>query len=764
MENADKLRARFDGVMARPDQLKAHPHAHDILHSLRVALAVLACGLVSFTLLFPVSTSAVAERSILNVNYTHEQLRFRFFDEDLSLLVTLAVCAYGVALALVLLRFLRDKRASVAFLSVGIRRWRLFAHRFVVGLLYLVVGIGLPLAASLALNVAALGWYEGEMAAFVYVFCGYCVLGLVAFCLASVACVCSGTLFECVTFCAALLGGVSALMWGLDALCAQLLVGSPFGKIAFGGNEPIVPSLLEVTDVFNPVLFFLTLGAKQQLFQIMHPLYAPAPANWVPVMGWAFFAVVAAAIAAALLSRRLGEQAQMAGMNTPLAFLAVALVAFTLFSALFSIVAPVDVVVALVCGAVAFVALSLFLLRGPLRGRTPPLRSLAVLVGECVCVGACVVVIATGAFGFAAWLPATEKVTEVSVSYVGTPSFLARPLSGSASDAAYYFHANYRFDDIADIERVRAAHEGLIVSAMLPLAKGADDFSSTVVSYDMVVRYTLVDGSEEVRYYNRARISDLACLLVLDDSARVKALERAAITADTTGLFDEDVVALGSSNTALAYRMGSVYVADANYNAITTLELGEAARAELLRVLASDVADQSSLERYDQPKQPCATLMFTLSAQTDASSFGFSFSNAVVPITPGFTKTLAWFRANGLGDYLSDGVNPALIEELSWLGDDPYSSVVNSATPALTSRFFIGYRSEFSNRFWASPDFGNVMSTSDSQQIAAVAKKLRTACFMSGGYLVQAKLQGIDAWVYYYLPVADAPEFMKTLK
>jgi hypothetical protein len=31
---------------------------------------------------------------------------------------------------------------------------------------------------------------------------------------------------------------------------------------------------------------------------------------------------------------------------------------------------------------------------------------------------------------------------------------------------------------------------------------------------------------------------------------------------------------------------------------------------------------------------------------------------------------------------------------------------------------------------------------------------------MGGGYLVQAKLRGIDAWVYYYLPAGDAPSFL----
>jgi ABC-2 type transport system permease protein len=736
------------------------PHLHDLAQGLRSALAVLACGLVGFTLLFPVSTTAVPGRSVFNVSYTHDQLKFRFFDEGLSFAVTLAVLVYGSALALVLLRFLRDRRASAAYLSCGIRRERLYAHRLCVGLLFLAVGIGVPLAASLALNVAALGWYDGELAAFLYVLCGYLASGLAAFTLTGIACACAGTLFECVAFACALLAGVSVAAWGLDTLCAHLLVGSPFGRLPFGADEPLAASLLSFTSAFNPALFFDGPGAAHQIFRVMHPVYVPVPGNWAPVCGWFIASVFAAAVGAYALRVRPGEQAQMAGMNTPFAFFAAAVASFLLFAALFFAVAPVDAAAALVLAAAGFVALSLFLLRGPLRGRAPLARSLGVLAAECLCVGGCVAAIATGAFGFASWVPAADEVAQVEVSYVGTPSYLARPLSGTASNSAYYYHAEYRLDDSRDVEAVRSAHESLISAARLPLAPGEGGFAATVVRYDLVVRYTLHDGAERVRYYDRARIADLEGLLALDGSARLAALENAAITGDATGLSDEERSALASAGTSLAYRTGAVFVADPNYSAITALELGEAARAGLLRALAHDVGAQDAAERYAQPQQPLATLMFTTSPQVDSASFGFSFSNAVVPITPGFTQTRAWFEDNGLGAYLCDGVDAALVEEIAWLPDDPYASVVNSAALVPTSRFFIGYRSEVPGRFWAAPDFGVPQTTRERPEIAAVAPRLRTACFMGGGYLVQAKLAGVDVWAYYYLPADEAPAFM----
>ena len=734
---------------------------HDILFSLRGALAPLLCGLAGFTLLVTVSTTVLVERSIFNIDYTHEQLRFRFFAEELSLALTLAALVYGAVLALVLLRFLRDKRASTSFFSLGIGSGRLFLHRLGVGVFCLLLGIGLPFAASLALNVAALGWYSGELTAFVYLLCGYLTLGLVAFGLTALACACAGTLFECLAFATTLLAGVSVLMWGLDVLCAQLLVGSPFGKAPFGSADPIAAPLLSATAAFTPALFFADLAAEQQLFRVLPPVYEPASPNWWPLAVWAILALGFAALAALALRRRPGEQAQMAGMNTAFAFATTALAAFALFAALFYVIAPVDLAAALALAAFGFLALSVFLLRGPLKGRSSPLRSLAVLAGECACVAACVLAIASGGFGFSGWVPAPADVRAVSVSYIGTPSYLARPLAGTASQSAYYYHLEYSFDTAAEVAVVQEAHKALIAAAPLALARSGTDFADTVLRYYLVVRYTLQDGSEQVRYYDRARLSDLAGLLALDDCQRLKTLEKAAITADTSGLSAADTAALASANTALAYSSGYVYLADANYSKITALELGEAARAALLRALAADATAQSASARYEQSEQPLGTLMFTLSAQNDAASFGFSFSNAVVPIAPSFSKTRAWFAENGLADLVASGIDPALIEEIAWLADDPYASVVNRASPAPVSRFFIAYRSEFADRFWASPDFGNVASSSDPDQIAAVSAKLRTACFMSGGYLVRAKLAGIAAWVYYYLPAADAPEFMK---
>jgi ABC-2 type transport system permease protein len=708
--------------------------------------------------LVPVSTAALPGRSIFNSAQTHNQLRFRFFDSDLSLLLTLAVIAYGVSLALVLFAFLRDKRASAAFLSFGMARTRLFVNRAVVALVCLVLGIGIPFVASLALNVAALGWYVGELHEFGYVLCGYLTLGLLAFALACVAAVGAGTLIEALLFAAALIGSVSVAAFGLDALTAGLLVGSPFGVLPSGLTEPVLPSLLTRSSAFNPALFFHDLGAEHQIFAILHPVYEPLFGSWVPLVGWTLVSGVVCTGAALMLRVRPGEQAQMAGGNTPLCFFTVTVVAFLIFSALFAVLAHRGAVPALGAAGAGFILTAALLVRGLFKGGLRPLRSFVVLAGDALLLSCVVAVIATGGLGFSARVPAVSEVQSVEVSSVGTPAYLAVPLTGTTAGSAYYYHAAYRFTEPSDIELITRAHTALIASATLPLALRADDFSQTALPYDVVLRYTLADGTEAVRYYPQARISDLEGLLALDDSVRGEALATAAITGDTTSLTDADREALASSNVALAYRTGAVFVTDANYNAVSELSLGDAARASLLGAVAADVAAQDVQTRYTQPAQPLAVLMFTNSPATDKAALGFSFSNAVVPVTPDFTQTLAWFENNELSRQLGTGVDPALIEQLRWLPDNPYASVASAAMPQ--SRCFMAYRSAEDGRFWTSADFGSIPVLADAVQIAHVAPKLRTSCFMGGGYLVEAKLRGIDAWVYYYLPTQDAPAFM----
>jgi ABC-2 type transport system permease protein len=194
----------------------------------------------------PVSTAAIPGQSIFNVNYTHEQLMFRFFAEQLGVVINLAVAGFGLCLGLVLFGFTLVKQQTTTFFSLGLSRTSLFLIRYLAGVVGLIVGVVIPLAISLALNYMALGANPGVFTQFAYVALGLFVLGLVSMSLAAIACLLAGTLGEALALCVALLGCVSVVAWGINALMGHLLVGNAYGELTYSQTATVSAGLLKI--------------------------------------------------------------------------------------------------------------------------------------------------------------------------------------------------------------------------------------------------------------------------------------------------------------------------------------------------------------------------------------------------------------------------------------------------------------------------------------------------------------------------------------
>lgn len=734
------------------------PFAHDLLFSLRQALPVLLAGLALFVVLVPVSTSVVNDISVFNVNYTHEQLKYQFFAQDLAPVVNAACVLFGAVLAIVLFRFLLVKRATTAFFSVGLSRMKLFFSRYAAGALCIVAGVAVPFAISLVLNYLALGLYEGEVHEFFFVTCGYVTVALVSFSLAGIAVICAGTLFETCSFAVALLAGVSVVLWGVGMLADYLLVGNAAGALLYGQAVEVAPSFLSDLSWLNPLLFFADAGGQHQFFMALHPVYFPELGSWRLVVGWFAAYLALSAFGLLALCRRRGEQAEMAGKPPVFSLFAVAVFGLAAFSAAVALLGSVDVNVALVVGAALFVLVSLVLLFGPLRGRTPRRTTLGCVGGELVVMAAVVGAVATGAFGYASYIPETDQVESVEVSYNGSPSYLTQGFSGVAGGASYYYTSYRSYAQESSIDIVRSLHDQLIGSARAVCETNYTDFQSSVVPYDVVLRYRMKDGGKVVRYYRQASIGELSAMLALDNDAHTHELENAVVTGETSGLSDDERAALSESPSYNAYRAGSIYVGDGALNRIMAVECTDEERAALLQALAADLADLNANERYLPSKPTRVALMFTLSPELDVASFGYSFSNAVSYVTDDWTRTMAWLEGKGLVEALGTALDSRVIEQLTFQLDDPYASINKVTQPV--SRYFMAYRSSTAGQYWITQDFGALKVVDEQDKIADIVPNLRTGCYMTGGYLVQAKLRGIEAYVYFYLPAELAPSYL----
>lgn len=721
-----------------------------------VALVALAVFLVAM----PVSTAAIPDISVFNVEYTHDQLKFRFWADELTYAVVLGAAVFGMACALRSFRFLLVKCEATAVLSLPLSRTTLFGVRFVACLLALVVGIGVPLCVSLVVNVAALAVWPGLFGQFFYVLAGLLVVGAVACAVTVCACAVAGTTSEAVAFACALLASVSVAAWGLNEVMSWMLVGNAFGETLLSGTMSVAPSLLEATAAFNPLLFFVQEAADHQTFLVQHPVYYPQAGNGVLLGAWAVVLVALVALACVLVRRRRGEKAGIAGLSMPLALVVGIVVGLAVFGGAFTLLASFGVSVAVVGAYAAFWVVTALILRGPLRGRASGKRTLGIMGVESAALACVLAVVGTGGLGYAGAVPQTSEVASVSVSYTGSPSYLACGFdSAMAGDGTYYYSATYDFDDADDIEAVRSVHESLTSTGGKSLGEDADDFGATVVPYDVVVRYTLADGGELVRYYDRASLDELAALAALDESQHVRELASAVVSGDTSLLDEDEAADVASCSARQAFAQGDIYLSDRLYANPRLLNCDAQARSSLLAALARDVAAQSAQDRY-YPQGECrGVIMFTQAGESAAETFAYSIENTVVYLTDEFTNTLAWLEENGLGGYLTLEDESAYVESITVERYDPFGGM--NAVTQPQSAYFMGYRASVGEQFIVPHDFGTYFTTDDAAEMSELLECARNMGYLNeGGYLLSVKLRGADAWAYLLVPASDAPDWL----
>ena len=736
--------------------------AHDAAVTVRGLVPYLLVGLVVFALLVPVSTVAFFDQSILNLSYTHDQLKFRFYLDDVAPLVLAAAVLFGAVVAFGLFRFVVIRSESTARFSLSLSRGRLFAVRAVCGLVTVALAIGIPLAVSLVLNVWALGDWSGLYEHWAYVACGLLLAAAVSFVVMAGALALSGTTAEALLAYVAIIGCVSAAAFTADQLATSLLVGNPFGETLLGTSNEVAPSLFALASPVNPLFFFATGVTESQTFSVLHPVYEPGPCDWSLVALWTILLVVLLVCAAMLFVRRKAEIAGLANTNKVLtAFIAV-VIALAVFAAVVAVLASLSTAVGVVGAVVAYAVVCLLLLAGPLTRGSRNMRATALVTGiSTVCVAAVAIVVATGALGFAGAVPDAAKVSHVRVSYVGAPDFVpAKMASASAGTGDYYYSVTLDFESDEAIDAVIAAHGELARAGALAMDVTQADFGQTVVPYDLVFDYTLTDGTTMTRYYDRAPYAVIAQLLALDAADETRLRGQAVVKGDTGALPEGERSAAASSLAAQAFSTGRVFICDSLYAYPRELTLSASERTSLLSALAADVAAQDVEDRYYPDGPALGMLMFSQNGETDSKSFAYRLENSVVYLTAEYENTLAWLAENDLMGYLD--VDASVIEELAFQRFDPHSA--NEATLSPLGIVFKGYRDVNPSRFIVTQDWGALYATTDRAEIEEVLPLLRnTYALDHGGYLVRAKLAGLQEYCYFYLPASDTSTRLQEL-
>lgn len=724
-------------------QLYAHTFKRAFFSSFGVALI---CLLVMI-LLIPVSTSIIPDYSIFNLDYTHNQMKYRFFYESLRPLVNGMAVPSGITTALMLFRFMLVRRSSDAYFALGIKREKLLILHSLAGIIQLFFVVVIPMLISMIMNIKAFGelGYTPEITAgFRYMSAGLFTLALVGFGITALVCCMVGTMTEAGLFALIIAAGPSIILYGINALTKNLLFGNAFGTSTSTGTAQVSQSLLDKLDFLNPILFFFSTSEHYNMQSERFDGYVLPGMQWSRIIGWLIVFVVIMVLAGLALKKRKAEISGVSGKSRIFRFVITFLLSFLGFSLTLSFAYPAGMKLAVLAAVAAFLVIYVIAELLQVHSIRKALWKLPIQLGITVIA---TVILCTGGLGYSSSIPELKDIESAKISYVGSPNYLSGQPGGMGDGAQYYISSTYTYTDTSDIETLMNLHKELIKAGKGKLALSSLNFSSTFVPYDITVSYQLKNGSQITRYYDRTTYQVLEDMLAMDDTDMVKASMQQTIT-NGDGLY----------YAAGAYKSGTIYLSNSWYTNPSKLSIDSSQRQELLSCIAEDVANQSVEERYFPKEDAVGIIMFSLSGDSDSLQFGYNFDNAVVYLTPEFTNTLQFFKDAGLS-YCFDFEDE--IESITLQAFNPYVSKVNTMVRP-SSAFFMGYTTGYSGEYIQVKDFGGDLELTEPEEISEISGLLQNNYFMSGGgYLACVKIKGKEQYVYKFLPVQDAPDDIK---
>ncbi|MCR4600160.1 MAG: hypothetical protein K5767_00275 [Clostridia bacterium] len=716
---------------------------HDMKNTLRSNRVLLILGTVIFSLMLPVSLVAIREKSLFNVDFTHDQLKYMFFQPELRPALQAAAVLFGVTAGMCLFSFMNERHRISFYLSLGLKRRKLFAVRAAAGIAVILPAIGLPMLCSLLLNLSSLGPYAGMVPSALVL---TLLLTGTAYCsmlLTSMCCCLSGTRGEALVMSSSLLALVPVGAYFVNVMCRTFLWGNVYGMTTYAGKA-VEGDLMAKTAAFDPVLFAFDGLEKYGSFTRTMENSTPEPVNPAYPVAAAAALMLLTVAACLIFERRKAENAQIAGIS-PVHDLIVGLVwPVCAFAFLLDALKNTGHVTAIAGAAVAG-GLTWLLIRraspGAVTSVLSGLRGAAVPAAVVLVSG---ILIFCDLFGYSSKVPDEAAVEQVSVTFAGDPSQLPEAADSVSCGGAYYSDACITFRSPESIEKVREIHREIIRDGWHEIAVSGE-MKNSVLPYDIRITYDLKDGGKVSRYYDRARVSTLAALLETEDSREFRDAAGSVIRGD---LSDR----LWNSQ---AFSGGNIYLASGDMRSVRKISAGSEERKELLSAIAADMASKTPEERYHPEDDDIGILLFTLNGDGDAENFRLSNSNAKIYLDRKDRNTLSLLDSWGAG--LKD---PGEVESITLQKFDPQETVNGVSAPM--SLFFSEYAADSDREFLTEQDFGNRPVLEDPELTAQLVPALRSSYYMDGGgYLAAVRYAGSGKYVYKFIPQEEAPDFLR---
>lgn len=738
---------------------------------------------------------------------------FRYF-------IIAVLLGVGILMGIAAFRFITGKKTVNVYYSLGIKRQKLFAAKYLSGLTLIAGSVLVPMVVSLIANIAVLGFNKFMLPAFFYLLLTMFSLVAVSYTLTALVFSAVGTVFEGILFSGVVLLAPEILFSSMEILIKKLVFGTPLGS------------------VFSGDMWFGTAAHLTSQFAALNPLrYAAAglcaysqataagkitdydtgesvawalpnfltPALWVAVAGALFV------LGMVVYKRRKAEIGGFIGKNRVLNFLIVFLVAFYGFVQTYNALEFNSKALAVLAGLLVFVviyaALTLLLLRN-LRQFAKNLYTLPIQI---VLTAIIFTIFATGYFGAANRIPETSEIAYAKISTLYENDLLT---SGTQN---MYIAGNLKAPDVVpdgkyetekDINFIRDFHEKLVrIGRTEPTMLNEGYNSVRPVSVRIV--YVLKDGKEVKRNYYGVSDALLSELQNLDKSdyyqtqlnrifneplEKVEMPKREGENYTNRGWSEynryRNILAVRESKDIRLYNrvLGTEI----------QMELTDAQRQALREVLYKDLRAQTVKDHYT-PENPLGLISFTLLPDGTENGMETTIINGMVMqsvesasedevttlspdgtlpqffVTEAMTNTVNFLKSAGYYDALTatPTVQAIRVIKVSQLYEYSYLASALRRGDAFACEYigerrteaFTDMTGDYDGRWPASADTSNgttIFQTTDAKTIASIFRVAKTRYVVNPEDYIVIFAYPDGVYSSAYVCADDMPDNIKT--
>lgn len=431
-----------------------------------------------------------------------------------------AAIAFCVAIALlciftavILLRFMADKRTVNVYYSLGIKRRTLFLSRYFAGAVMITAATIIPIVAGFFVNLAFLKLSWQLSIVYIHLFFGLWILSLLAYSLSAAVFSSVGTVSEGIVYSLGVMTLPTILLVSLENMLSAFVPSSTFDTqiVAFDSSGYFqsisAQSLIFRYERYNPLLFFADEFYKYARGAILSSGGIELTDKSVfsfPNMGislfWLPVCIALTALGCFMFVRRNAENCGFLNTNKILANAVLFELLITAVSVpLYEVNYMGTGEIIAICSVAAFGAyifFEIFLKRNVKR----ILKTLYKFPAHAAIIGLIIVTFSSGLFGFARYIPNTSDISAAAVS---VPVSIAPLQIRTTTDLSYGYSSNYfvnaragysynelpQMTSESDIKKVTDLHEKLVK------ANTDDDGSIATLTF----RYVLKNGRTESR-------------------------------------------------------------------------------------------------------------------------------------------------------------------------------------------------------------------------------------------------------------------------